>query len=399
MPAPNNPPRETALLVLRTAALVGMCLAGYLLYLAMTGAGVPGCGEGAGGCGEVLTSRWSKLLGMPVSIFAFAAYMVVLAASIHAGAARPELQRRGAWRLIGFVGVAAGLSALWFIGVQLLILESVCYVCMAAHACSLVIAGVALRRSRGITAWLGALPAAALIGLQLSASPQLPAPDDSAVYLGNFDPQAPVLGDPDAPHQAALLFDYHCAFCRHLHALLIDAIDRSDGQLSIVMLPTALDPQCNPGAQTPGPHSALSCEFARLSLAVWFADPADYAGFDRWLIEHAATSPSRLSDAERAGHLAQAQAHAAALVGEAALDGAMDDPRIDRLLKSNGQVYRLATYQGRRGVPRLILAGRPYPALADQASVDRALQNAYPGLTLADANESADPADEDRNDQ
>ncbi len=377
-----TPRRDRALLVLRAIALCGLAIAAYLMYLVITGQTVPGCGEGAGGCNAVLGSRWSQVLGLPVSAFAVGAYLVVLAASIHAGPSRPERHRDGAWRIIAFVGIVAGLSALWFIALQLFVLRGFCTYCMAAHACSLVIAVLALRRASGKLPLFGTLPALGMIALQLLVAPPAPSFEDGGVIFDNFDPAAaPTLGDPDAPHVMALLFDYNCAFCRDAHRMVADAVEHYDGRLAAVMLPTALDPACNPGARSAGPHSKTSCELARLALAVWLTEPAQFAVFDRELVEHAEHFPDPSGMPAR--YLDEARAIAERYADAEQLDTALTDPRIDETLQTNGWVYENAEFNGRRAVPRLILAGRVLPGLADRQTFFELLEQAYPGLVPA----------------
>ena len=371
--------RDRTLLLLRLVALCGLSIASYLLYLAMTGQTAPGCGEGKGGCNAVLGSRWSQVLGLPVSAFAVGAYLVILAASIHAGPRSPEHHRGGAWRIIAFVGVVAGLSAIWFIALQALVLRGFCVYCMAAHACSLVIGLIGLRRARAKLPWFGALPAGAMVALQLLVVPPAPTFEEGGIVFDNFDTAAaPTLGDPDAPHVVALLFDYNCAFCRDAHRMVADAVEHYDGQIVAVMLPTAIDPACNPGAKTAAPHSQTSCELVRLALAVWLAEPDAFAAFDRELVEHAERFPDPNGMPGR--YLDEARAIAERHVDSEQLDAVFTDPRIDEIFKTNGWVYENAAFNGRRAVPRLILAGRVLPGLADRQAFFDLLEKAYPGL-------------------
>src|SRR5262245_27706711 len=55
-PQPNWP--------LLALAGLGILLTAYLTWTALTGGAVQGCAVG-GGCDTVLSSRWSKLLGLP----------------------------------------------------------------------------------------------------------------------------------------------------------------------------------------------------------------------------------------------------------------------------------------------------------------------------------------------
>ena len=64
-PGPNWP--------LLALSILGMLLTAYLTFAAFTGSGVQGCSVG-GGCDTVLTSRWSKLFGLPTSMWGFLGY-------------------------------------------------------------------------------------------------------------------------------------------------------------------------------------------------------------------------------------------------------------------------------------------------------------------------------------
>lgn len=374
------------LLVLRLATLIGLCIAGYLLYFALSGQAAPGCGEGQGGCGKVLSSRWSKVLGLPVSIFATGSYLVVLAASIHAGPRNPQNHRDGAWRIIGFVGLAAGVSALWFIGLQLVHLGELCWYCMAAHGCSLVIAAISFVRARGRLPKFGVVPAAALIALQLFITPPAPTIDNTTPRIANLDPHDfPTLGDPDAPHAMALLFDYNCGFCRQAHRMAADAVERYDGRLVCIMLPTALDPACNRHVKRANPHSATSCELARLALAVWIAAPDRFAEFDAELINHADAFSG--PDRTPGRYLNEARVIAERYVEAEPLDRALADPRIAELLNKNANLYDAAEIQGRRGVPRLVIAEHVLFGPPDADGLIQLLERAYPGLATNDSDE------------
>ena len=66
--APNWP--------LLALSLVGMALAGYLSWTALTATAVQGCAEG-GGCDAVLSSRWATLLGVPTAVWGVLTYLAL----------------------------------------------------------------------------------------------------------------------------------------------------------------------------------------------------------------------------------------------------------------------------------------------------------------------------------
>ncbi|MDA9859459.1 vitamin K epoxide reductase family protein, partial [Rubripirellula sp.] len=59
---------------------IGLLASGYLGYVGLTASKVVGCDGGLFNCDHVLTSRWSTVMGIPVSLPAVALYAVVLSA-------------------------------------------------------------------------------------------------------------------------------------------------------------------------------------------------------------------------------------------------------------------------------------------------------------------------------
>src|SRR6478672_7609227 len=76
-------------------AAIACGVAGYLAYQSLTGKTPSGCGEG-GGCEDVLHSRWSTWLGIPVSLSAVAVYAGLFLASLGA-VARSLATRKRSW--------------------------------------------------------------------------------------------------------------------------------------------------------------------------------------------------------------------------------------------------------------------------------------------------------------
>ena len=68
--------------LLRLALCIAAGLALFLASLSFSQAGLPpGCGDGSG-CADVLTSRWSTVLGLPVSLPAAVVYLAMLASTV-----------------------------------------------------------------------------------------------------------------------------------------------------------------------------------------------------------------------------------------------------------------------------------------------------------------------------
>jgi uncharacterized membrane protein len=114
-------------------------IASYLAYASVTGASVAGCGAGAAnGCDVVLSSSWSKWLGVPVAVLGLACYATLASLSVLLGW-RSEPANR--WITTAFVMlsiIAAGAS-LWFIGVQVFAIGDLCKYCLVTDACGILI--------------------------------------------------------------------------------------------------------------------------------------------------------------------------------------------------------------------------------------------------------------------
>lgn len=372
--------------VIRVAALAGLCISGYLFYLAAQGVAPPGCGEGAG-CAEVLASRWSKVWRFPVSAPAMVVYLIALAASLHAGPKSPPPQRAKAWSILNIAAVAAGGSALWFIALQLFVLDAFCPFCMAAHGCSLLLAAAALLHGPRLLPLLGLAGVGALVATQAFLPPPVTTLSREMQIGGIEAVGAPTLGDPNAPHIVGFLYDYNCYYCLQTHHALHEAVARYEGQLVVVLLPTAIDPACNPNVSIQAAVSRTSCAIARLMLAVWVADPTQLAAFDAYLVEQV---PRQKRDGSVPAEVVDGafRDEAARLVGEDALATALDDPRIDARLNTSANLYRVAVDPVRLqpGVPRVVIGGLAYPAFEEPGQLFRALESAYPGLKPTDEN-------------
>lgn len=365
-------PGAAVVWAMRGLAVVALAVSGFLLYEALAaGRPLPGCGPGSG-CAEVLRSGWSRWLGVPVAGPATVVYAVLLAATLHVGRTQPTGRRRIAWMVLLIGAATAAGAATWFVIVQAAWLGAWCRYCLLVHGSGLALAAlvawaapVGRRRILAgdppdpmliappvatLLVLVGLLPVGALAAGQLlwpepttrvqrlGGTGELdtgPGPDRTLSVLGGkvrLSPhQYPTLGSPDAPVIMAYLFDYTCPTCRHVHGLLEGARDRYGDQLGIVALPTPLDADCNPLVEETEPRHEYGCELATLALAVWRADPAKFAAFDRWLFEP-----------ELPPTPAAARAKAVELIGEAALNEALASPWVRQQVPRNATLYQLA---------------------------------------------------------
>jgi uncharacterized membrane protein len=351
---------------IRLLAIVAGGVAAYLAWQSWVGRGPAGCGEGSA-CDDVLTSRWSTWLGIPVSAMAAAVYLAVLVASFGAPLFR--------WRALAVLATVAAGAAIWFVALQVGPMHQFCPYCMAVHACGLLLAGlvaVGWRMLDERPARAGRLVAVGLLGPAMLIGGQLLVPGQRTLLtfggsgggrgattstatrgtLPRFwvngtpielDPHdLPVLGSPDAPYPLAVMTDYTCPHCREMHKLLGHVRDRYGAQVALVILPVPMNAQCNPRIKVTQPRHEYACEVSRLALAVWRRDPKAFVDrMDPWLF-----------DSTLARTPAEVRSEAALLIGADRLRRAEADPWIEQTIRRSVGLYA----QANGGlIPKLLL--------------------------------------------
>jgi uncharacterized membrane protein len=339
-----------ALVLLVPLALAGAGVAIYLLWLWVVHRGLPaGCGQGSG-CAEVLNSRWSQVAGFPVSGLALVVYLGILIAADGLIRAKTASRYRTAsnWSVF-FATILAG-AAIWFVGLQFLVIKALCPWCLGEHGLGLLVAIIVFASVRkfaiaapllGVVAVVLLASAQSLIEYRPPAVQRIgagknfdtgPGPDR---WLSVLDGQLsvsphelPVLGSGDAPNLVVVLFDYCCPHCRATHGYLLNALASHKDELGIVLLPTPLNTKCNPYWEETEPRFEHACELARLALGVWRVDRTAFVQFDAWLFEP-----------ETPREPAEARRQAEKLVPAAALEAALKDPWIDRQIERNVAAY------------------------------------------------------------
>ena len=376
---------------IRATAGVALILSLYLSWVALKDRGLIGCGA-EGGCQQMLSSRWSKWLGVPVASLGAADYLIVLLAALTIGPGTARATRCLAWKTLLISTSAAAGAAIWFIVLQLAAVRSLCTYCLAIHGCGLLAAMLVLggtpvnggesvirwRNSAGAPIRFVSLMLAGLVpvGLLIAGQVLLPSrsyrieTSGSGPIVGSpsaiagvqpssmpgdgiaivrvaqetlaFDSKRyPTAGPPGARHFILMLSDYTCPHCRTTHEMLQRLRTAYGQQIGVIVLPVPLDPRCNPlvPAGHAGPPQA--CALARLALAVWCSDAKKFGTIDRWLF---AGTHIRLEDETRA--------FAADLVGAKKLDDALLDPRIDGLIHDDIQLYARC---GSGQIPKLLI--------------------------------------------
>lgn len=114
---------------------LGMAITGYLTGVAWLDSGPALCGEGSG-CDLVQNSRWSRVLGLPLALWGFALYALMLLVVVSTPA--PTKRWRRVWRL----SVAGLAISLYLTLVGLVELQTVCLWCLASLATLIGIVGL-----------------------------------------------------------------------------------------------------------------------------------------------------------------------------------------------------------------------------------------------------------------
>jgi uncharacterized membrane protein/thiol-disulfide isomerase/thioredoxin len=137
--------RKLLATVITALALVALAASSYLTWASWQQSTIAGCTGGSLlDCDEVLTSSWSKWLGIPVSLLGALNYAAILALVWPAALL-------GGWALTILLALAmsAAGAAVWFVGTQFFILDHFCLYCLVVHTCGVLtcIAAVLLMRS------------------------------------------------------------------------------------------------------------------------------------------------------------------------------------------------------------------------------------------------------------
>ncbi|HUF63164.1 MAG TPA: vitamin K epoxide reductase family protein [Verrucomicrobiales bacterium] len=275
------------------ATVVGRLLLGlafflsvYLSLVSMSGEAAAGCGEGEK-CQEVLSSRWSALLGLPVSLAGSVLYAGMLVADLRA-------RRTVVWWTAAALIVG---GALWFTALQAVVLRAFCPWCCVAHALAAGAVGLLYVGSRpaarggglptGNVWWKGTAAAAAILtatallqvygpqkkttqtvtvaGGAVGDSVIVPEANERLVPVhgGSINVDVvdlPAIGDTrTATHVVVGLFDFTCPHCRELHEILVGIEHAFRGRLAV--------------AQLPGAHNEKGRTIHRLMLSLWKERP------------------------------------------------------------------------------------------------------------------------------
>ena len=347
----------------RTAALLlcaaCLALAGWMLFHSLTGVRMAGCGAGSG-CDSVMGSPWAYVLGgVPVSLPAAVAYLLLALCLVFLGGETAEDRSldRLLWpMMLVLVGAIVG-AALWFCYLQLFVLHAFCKYCTLLHLLGILLAVLVLVAAPRKFVWfvVGLLSAAVFAAVQVYTRPVVYDEGRTEAALPSFvDGEIPVLGPQDAPDELTLLFDFQCIHCRRLHRVLPDLLEKAGGQYRIRLCPVPLSSACNPYIPATGvDRFAGSCALTRDALAVWYARPDAYEAYWDYLLGGGPSTASTGSATSSGPTPADAEARARAILGDG-FQAAVQDPRIDAYLRKVEELFGRTSNAEKSGVPRLI---------------------------------------------
>ena len=347
----------------RTAALLlcaaCLALAGWMLFHSLTGVRMAGCGAGSG-CDSVMGSPWAYVLGgVPVSLPAAVAYLLLALCLVFLGGETAEDRSldRLLWpMMLVLVGAIVG-AALWFCYLQLFVLHAFCKYCTLLHLLGILLAVLVLVAAPRQFVWfvVGLLSAAVFAAVQVYTRPVVYDEGRTEAALPSFvDGEIPVLGSQEAPEELTLLFDFQCIHCRRLHRVLPDLLEKAGGQYRIRLCPVPLSSACNPYIPAAGvDRFAGSCALTRDALAVWYARPDAYEAYWDYLLGGGPSTASTGSATSSGPTPADAEARARAILGDG-FQAAVQDPRIDAYLRKVEELFGRTSNAEKSGVPRLI---------------------------------------------
>lgn len=385
------------------SAMLAVCLSIYLLILHISGSSAAGCGPESS-CGDVLTSRWSRIGVVPVSLFGLPIYLgLVLGYAGH-------LKRRTDWQ---WVANSAALlviaSSLYFSAIQYFIIQEICPYCLATHVFASVASIMVWKKPKTIPKLGSAINLYTIVmlvwisgvGLQvlmmggtdenkevaIASSETLTslAEDEVSTQKERSGPRVaqsfgldteylPIIGSANAENFAIALIDYTCKYCRNLHKELETVAASYPNQIAFILAPMPLDSECNTAMARRNFETSRShvegCEFARLALGLHKTDPLAYLKWDSEMM-HRSKFPTFL----------EALTYARSLVDQGELGQNIVSEWVQQQIYMSSLIYdnHYSVYnQG--NMPQMIINGQPqFTPFNGATDIISRLKLAYPG--------------------
>ncbi|NQW20186.1 MAG: vitamin K epoxide reductase family protein [Chloroflexi bacterium] len=135
-PAEDVSDRQSKLwLCIALLGLVGLAVTTYLTSNALAHTEV-GCS--LSGCNTVLGSKWSKILGVPVSAVGMATYATIMLGALHAYQS-PIDDLRGR-RIVAVIAAIGVLASIYLTSVELFVIKAACQYCITSAVLVVIVA-------------------------------------------------------------------------------------------------------------------------------------------------------------------------------------------------------------------------------------------------------------------
>ena len=170
-------------------AIAGLGLSSYLGWAAWTSSKVAGCSAGQlFDCSHVMHSKWASFMGVPVGVFAAGLYLTTLGFLTAFYCVNNTKMKSISQGVLIVCSISAAIAALWFIGLQIFVLEHLCSYCLAAHTCGLLLAGIVLWKLNIGLFGTTMLSSISLAGVTVLATGQIMAKEPETFVIETFTP-------------------------------------------------------------------------------------------------------------------------------------------------------------------------------------------------------------------
>ena len=133
MSSKNNKCLSRISIFLMIFAFIGLMDAGYLTLSHYTGEAV-NCSI-TGGCDQVLSSKWSQIMGIPLALLGLLHYLVFLILSI----AFFDTKKKIILKVLTAQAIVGALFSAWLTYLQFFVIESICQYCILSAINSVIL--------------------------------------------------------------------------------------------------------------------------------------------------------------------------------------------------------------------------------------------------------------------
>ncbi len=193
-------PSRTLLWTFRALCAIALVISVYLAWTAFSMKQVYGCGGGeVFDCGHVLTSKYSKIFGLPVSVPAVGLYASLLALLAFFRPTAPQQLLKTGWSILTIGVFSAAFAAIWFIAIQVFVLKHLCTYCLVAHSCGLLLAAIMLWKRPLSMKVMSALACISVAGIAVLAAGQIFTEEPQTFTVERFDDPVTDIASTDGP--------------------------------------------------------------------------------------------------------------------------------------------------------------------------------------------------------